>query len=177
VGAASRHHEEVAQKVRQKGCEAHGREEEALTVILASAHEGCMLSDTLAHDPEFHIVHETVKVFRLDLEGSPALFGGAGSQSGIAAALSWLREGMSEERPDIDPENYDFDALVLTAKGLWMIHAALELLPVTTDVLAVGSGAGPALGAVHAGASLEEAVCIAMRVDLQCGGEVVCEKL
>lgn len=66
----------------------------------------------------------------------------------------------------------DFTCLVLDEDGLWEFDSYCRAEQITEEFYAIGSGAKVALGAMHHGASAQEAVEIAKLVDPYTGGEV-----
>ena len=78
--------------------------------------------------------------------------------------IKWY--GSKKKKPKIHGE---FEALVLTPKGLYHVDDGLSFNLVNDPWFAIGSGSHAALGALHAGKTLEEAVEIACRVDVNSG--------
>ena len=95
------------------------------------------------------------------------LIGCAGANEQIETFLAWY--GTKKKKPQF-PKDTDFEALVLTTKGeLFAYDETLSRDKLTGDFYAIGSGGSAALGALHAGASLEQAVTIACLVDPHSG--------
>lgn len=81
--------------------------------------------------------------------------------------IKWY--GTRKKKPACFGKNADFEALVLTEKGLYHYDEFLSGGRLDNQWFAVGSGSFAALGALHAGRTLEEAVEIACKVDNQSG--------
>ncbi len=78
--------------------------------------------------------------------------------------------------PD-QPASGDFELLIWDGNHLYEDdgHGAVRIPPV--PFYAIGGGAGPALGAMHMGASAKEATKIAVKIDAGTNGRVVSMKL
>ena len=96
-----------------------------------------------------------------------AIIGTAGSHSLGEQFVKWY--GTKKKRPKEFGKDVDFEALVLTKKGLYHYDEYLSGGKVTQEWFAIGSGAKAALGALHAGATLEESIRIACKVDTMSG--------
>lgn len=68
-----------------------------------------------------------------------------------------------------EPMTVDVLALVTDGKKLWRIDGGFVAYEVTTPFDAIGSGGQAALGALHAGATPEQAIEIAGRICWNCG--------
>lgn len=77
--------------------------------------------------------------------------------------IKWY--GTKRKKPSVFGKNADFEALVLTDKGLFHYDEYLSGGKLNNPWFAIGSGSFAALGALHAGTTLEEAVEIACKVD------------
>ena len=104
-------------------------------------------------------VYQAQKIIRFKGD----LIGCAGSNQQIEAFLAWY--GTKKKKPQF-PKDVDFEALILTSKGdLFAYDETLSRDKLVGDFYAIGSGGSAALGALYAGASLEQAVTIATRID------------
>lgn len=93
-----------------------------------------------------------------------AIIGTCGDSDDGDLFVKWY--GTKKKRPKMQAE---FEALVLTPEGLYHFDDAVSANRVNSDWFAVGSGSHAALGALHAGKTLEEAVEIATKVDPNSG--------
>lgn len=94
------------------------------------------------------------------------IVGIAGNYGACVQFVKWLK-GERDEEPDMD----GVEAMVLTNSGKIMHYDGQhEPFEVDDDFSAIGSGATSALGALHAGVSLERAIEIAGLVDPSTGG-------
>ncbi|HEX5321493.1 MAG TPA: hypothetical protein VFW46_20215 [Stellaceae bacterium] len=99
------------------------------------------------------------KIARLQ-DGS--LFAGAGDTGAFTKLQRWLDGSREDERPSID----DNDVIVVDrATGVVTYYTGAGAREVEAPFIAIGSGMPPALGALHHGATAEEAVRIACMVD------------
>jgi 20S proteasome alpha/beta subunit len=96
-----------------------------------------------------------------------SFFAAAGNQGVWGKLLRWFLEPQGE-RPDVP----DCDVLVVRRDGTVEYFCDAGFRLIKGPFVAIGSGAPPALGALHAGADAETAVRIAMLVDPYTGGEV-----
>jgi hypothetical protein len=103
-----------------------------------------------------------------------AIIGTAGSHGLGEAFIKWY--GSKKAKPKFPPKA-DFEALVLTEKGLYHFDEDLSGGKVDREWFAIGSGSFAALGALHAGKTPEEAVLIACKVDPYSGEPVQVLKL
>ena len=71
----------------------------------------------------------------------------------------------------------EFEALVLTAKGLFHYDENCSSGPVLSQWCAIGTGGHAAYGALYMGATLEQAVEIACKVDIYSGEPIQTMKL
>lgn len=95
------------------------------------------------------------------------IIGAAGDNNHIEAFLAWY--GTRKKKPEFGA-NADFEAIVLTTKGdIWVYDETLSRDKIKGDFYAVGSGGNAALGALYMGATLEQAVEIACKVDPHSG--------
>lgn len=107
------------------------------------------------------------KVHRIQAaDGRVFLVGCCGRADHIEAFFAWMRGG---EKPSM-PLDAEFSALVIDERRrAWNIHDTLIYVRCTAKRWAIGSGCDYALGAMEAGASAEQAVRIASRLDVHCG--------
>ena len=105
------------------------------------------------------------KLFRV--KGS--LIGVTGDYSSGLLFVNWFQGGeLEDERPKLT----NFSALVVRANGEAFEYDK-SFVPIPAGrITAIGSGRGPALGALLAGANAVEAVHIAKKVDPDTGGLV-----
>lgn len=77
-----------------------------------------------------------------------------------------------KSKPPAILSDSEFVCLVLDEDGLWEFDSYCRAEQITEEFYAIGSGAKVALGAMHAGATAQEAVEIAKLVDPYTGGDV-----
>jgi ATP-dependent protease HslVU (ClpYQ) peptidase subunit len=95
-----------------------------------------------------------------------------GISGNCAKADGFLRAVINGTADPTAPEE-GVTALVISPDGRITVHEAAGRFDITgAEFWAIGSGTSAALGALHAGASAEEAVRIAMLIDNDSGGEV-----
>ena len=100
-----------------------------------------------------------------------AVIGVAGSHVLGEQFIAWY--GTRKKKPKF-PIKAEFEALVLTPKGLYHYDEDISASKVVNEWFAIGSGAHAALGALYAGKTLEEAVAIACKVDPWSGEPIQC---
>ena len=93
--------------------------------------------------------------------GKGWIIGAAGYSGDGEKFVKWFK---SKRRKSIQLDD-DFEALVVTPEGLFFVDGDCSLNEVKDPWYAIGSGSAAALGALHAGATLERAVEIACVVD------------
>jgi ATP-dependent protease HslVU (ClpYQ) peptidase subunit len=93
-----------------------------------------------------------------------AIVGVAGDAASVARFFAWFAE-RGEKGPPKLGKDAELEALILTPAGLFVCGSECALDEVEDEFFAIGSGAGPALGAMHMGASVKVAIEIAARVD------------
>jgi ATP-dependent protease HslVU (ClpYQ) peptidase subunit len=93
-----------------------------------------------------------------------AIVGVAGDGASVARFFLWFAE-RGEKGPPKMGKDAELEALILTPAGLFVCGSECALDEVEDEFFAIGSGAGPALGAMHMGASVKVAIEIAGRVD------------
>jgi hypothetical protein len=104
-----------------------------------------------------------------------AIIGTAGSCDLGEAFVKWY--GTKRKKPNGFGKGADFEALVLSSRGLYHYDEYLSGGRVNNAFFAIGSGATCALGALHAGADAEQAVRIACKVDNLSGEPIQIMKL
>ena len=79
--------------------------------------------------------------------------------------------GESQDRPDVYGED-EAEFIVTDGKQIWIADERLRMAPIGDKYWATGSGGAAAMAAMHMGASAEEAVKIAIKLDESSGGKV-----
>lgn len=80
--------------------------------------------------------------------------------------IAWVEAGMRGAPPLKDKDKSDHVGFVLlNSSGLYQMEGRGTLMPVDAEYWAIGSGADYAVGAMAAGATVEEAIEIAARYD------------
>lgn len=88
--------------------------------------------------------------------------------------VRWWKDGGNPPRP----KTKDVTALVLTPKGKILCFDSYHTFYEIRDPFtAIGSGAAAAMGALHAGATPQQAVRIASRVDAATGGKLTVRRI
>ena len=112
----------------------------------------------------------TQKIYHYPETGN--YFGVAGSVIPAIYIIDWINDGMNPmERPDV-PDGHTFDLLWVTTEGAWVGSQDCLFMPIEAP-FAIGSGGHLALGAMSAGADIDEAVRIASLYDVYTDSEVV----
>ncbi len=143
-----------------------------MTTVVASRSEGAMVSDSIAVDEKGlkHLCYE--KVMRFKIGGEDALLGFAGGLADCLILAHWVQIGAGYgDRPTFPPDA-EAECLVLTADAIRYYDTRCVAITIYEEFAALGTGEHLALGAMHAGASAEEAVEIAVCYDSNTGGEV-----
>lgn len=113
-----------------------------------------------------------VKLYRAH---NGAVAGAAGNAYACQRFGVWFA-GARGKSPNISSDS--FEALMLDIDGkIYLLDEHGTLLLRTGEYAALGSGAHLALGAMAAGATAEQAVAIAIKLNVMCGGEVQVERL
>lgn len=99
--------------------------------------------------------------------------GFAGSLTEGQAFVNWL--GGQSSKPEFKDD--EFEALVLTSKGLFYWDSFLCPVKVEDKFTAIGSGAELAMGAMEMGADAETAIKVARKRDSNTGGRVRAARL
>jgi ATP-dependent protease HslVU (ClpYQ) peptidase subunit len=113
------------------------------------------------------IVHDKQRKIRRLADGS--IIAGAGALAKVQRWERWIARGRKGKKPE-----GSFDAILLTSEKLLAWEDKGD--PVELDrqqFYAWGSGSLAALGALHHGATAEEAVQCAIKVDCGSGGKVI----
>ena len=98
-----------------------------------------------------------------DGDAYDVVIGLAGESTPGLVFLDWYGSG------DPEPESIsgaDFTALILTPQGLFEADAYCRPEQVLDEFYAIGSGAAAAMGAMHHGATAQEAVEISCKIDI-----------
>lgn len=114
---------------------------------------------------------EHTKIVKREKDG--ALCGGCGDAALVAAFKRWFLKG---EKGDPPPLSVGTDcassALIIYPNGTMVMHEKTGWYETINDKWAAGTGWEIAVGAMHAGASAEEAVRIAGKLDGATGNTV-----
>lgn len=103
------------------------------------------------------------KLYRKETkDGAHVIIATAGESSPSLIFVDWYGSG---KRPPKEIAGTDFTCLVLRRDGLFEYDGYCRGDKVLEDFYAIGSGAKAALGAMHMGATAEQAVEIACRID------------
>lgn len=129
------------------------------TVVFRS---GIMASDSCITAGDVR-VYDTSKLVRLK-DGSIA--GYAGCPHDAVAIVKWLNG------KDVDVDFTKTSFLVYTKGKKLLLYDTEFPLEVKAPYLALGTGTGPALGALYMGATAIEAVKAAIAIDTKSGGKV-----
>lgn len=139
-----------------------------MTTIVADSRSGIIVCDSRMTMDVNHWIPST-KVERMGDE----LIGCAGDDSDGQRWRSWYIGGKTGARPKCA----DFSALILRKTGVFYVYDGGYELLVERGFHAIGSGGGPALGALLAGATPKAAVRIACQIDNSSGGAIRVFKL
>jgi ATP-dependent protease HslVU (ClpYQ) peptidase subunit len=124
-----------------------------------------MASDSIASDGDTRCTVR--KLFKLH----GGIIGVAGDMSQCVALVRYLKRA---KRHMLPPDVSGVEALHLTRHGKILCYdGSLTPFEILDDFAAIGSGAGPALGAMHAGVDIATAIRIAAKVNSGTGGTVV----
>lgn len=121
---------------------------------------GVLAADSQASDSQ---VWRTRKIERLDTEAGELLVGWCGEVFAAQVFIEWLKDNKNR-KPDIG--NEDFEAIVIAKTGrvtIW--NQSMVPWKPRASYYALGSGAGPALGAMWAGKGAIAAVQAACKHD------------
>ena len=108
------------------------------------------------------------------------IFLGAGHELNISRARRWAHYRFDHKhRPEMpesvgeDKDDYDFSTILIQTDGtVWLFDGELAPYRVTDEYAGIGSGASYAIGAMDAGATVEQAVRIACNRDPMSSGPV-----
>ena len=107
------------------------------------------------------------------IERDGIVFGFAGGLSFMEGWIEWWLNGHDPKEKPTTPDRYEGVLLVFSSEGSWAVEThAGDPTPLENEVCAEGSGAVAALGALKMGATPEQAVKVAIEVDLYSGGEI-----
>lgn len=131
-------------------------------------------SKLMASDTQYTydgVIQYGPKIFRLN-DGS--LAGIAGDSAQGYSLVRWL----NEEVPNPPDKVVDTTVVLLRPGGdIWEFTGHLTAFPITAKYHAAGSGMGPALGALDAGATPRRALEVAIQRDIYSGGDIAVEYL
>jgi ATP-dependent protease HslVU (ClpYQ) peptidase subunit len=144
-----------------------------MTIIVASASERVMVSDTQVTGPDDRTIsYHAAKIVRCK---DGALAGAAGGNVPCLNFLKWAQDGRKGPKP---PSIKQVTGIVLTKKGEVLVYDGSHIAdPALGGFAAIGSGAPVAQGAHHAGARAVQCVEAAIAWSTHCGGRAVIEKL
>ena len=153
-----------------------------MTTIAFSRRDGMIAADSRNTDSS----GATFSVRKIEKLENGRYFLGSGHLYTIGLAREWAETDFDEEyRPEFgvmfcdQAEDFRFSCLVISEDGriVILLDDEMQPQPVTDDLLAIGSGAAYAIGAMAAGLSPEEAVGIAIQYDGNSGGPVQVEHI
>lgn len=135
-----------------------------MTVVCFRA--GVLAADRQVTSPEDLIVGEVTKIQNI----GGWLAGGSGFSSDLTSFFQWILDDMPKEKPDLSD---DFEGLLISPDGKVRRYGK-DLVDARTvaPYHAIGGGDGVALGAMAAGKTAEQAVKIASKLVLGCGGGI-----
>ena len=139
-----------------------------LTTIAANSRT--MAGDTVT-------LHDDIKgSYRKVYVVQDMVVGIAGCMDSGTLFVQWCERGMNSKSK---PRNLadEFTGLILNESGLYEYRNFMVPMKIERECWAIGSGAKAALGAMHMGASPEQAVQIACEIDLVSEGPVFTEEL
>ena len=103
------------------------------------------------------------------------LAGVAGDAARAAAFLRWFEKGEEGPQPTLiwekDGGSFDRALIVRKAGEPYEIYEPSGMFLMYAAYTAIGSGTPEAMGAMHHGATAEEAVAAAIAHDVHCGGD------
>lgn len=100
-------------------------------------------------------------------------FLGSGNCYTIGLCRQWAEDSFKEaSRPDFalfleDKDEYGFSCLAISPDGasVWLVDDEMSPMPIEDEYVGIGSGSAYAIGALDAGASVEQALAIAANRD------------
>ena len=127
--------------------------------------DGAVLAADSQEADDYIEQHASQKLFKV----GNTLIGIAGCVSSARAFIEWVKKGEPE---DEKPKVSGLIALVIRPNGRAFEYGeTLTPIPAAKKT-AIGSGRGPALGALLAGATADEAVRITKKIDPNTGGRI-----
>lgn len=132
---------------------------------------GVLAADTLVSDDTLVYGH-TIKIKRVR---HGWLVGGCGNIATLQQFLQKWSAGVAI--PAFDTDDDSFSGVALNPRGYFLTYEKEGVIKLDLDIFAIGSGGQVALGAMHAGATAEEAVKVAIKLIGNCGGNVTTLKL
>jgi len=139
--------------------------------------DGIIAADTLASTN-----YKTMEGVRKVGRTNKFLFGLAGRYANIHRVYHWIKEIENECSPHdfykhsekLDASGLDCTVILVEENGIiWTMQDDGNVCQVFSDYEATGSGQEFALGAMHAGASAEDAIKAASKFDAHTGGVVI----
>ena len=162
------------------GCVAGGLRVCAVHPCAAGAPVTCIVysAGTLAADSlTTHAASRVGGVRKITRGPSGAMAGAAGDTALCHDFLSQVEAGTLKDF-DIDGREDGFNGLLVTPDGmLHRVGPRGTVWPIDAACAAIGSGMDIALGALHMGATAQQAVEAAIAIDTGCGGPVQVERL
>ena len=140
-----------------------------MTTIIASKTEGAMAADMQCSYGE--LKHTAPKLFCW----VDALYGASGATEDCelfrvwACGLEALYPKDAKQKPALGE---DFAALCVCVDGLWRYGGKLVAITIEEPFWCIGSGREFATGALHMGATVQEAICLAAKLDVFTGEPV-----
>lgn len=140
---------------------------------------------TIAADSQTNVESESggIRKFRCEKlfrkktkDGAEIIIATAGHSSSGMVFVDWYGSGKKPPRVLLDNEP-DFTCLVLKKDGLWEYDSYCRGEKITEEFYAIGCGAKAALGAMHMGATAEQAVEITCKIDQFCSPPIVAMRL
>lgn len=144
-----------------------------MTVIVVR--DGVMAADTLVVG-NGNVAAGHIKKIRKMSDGW--ILGCAGALGNIVKFFDYWE--LPDEEKNIDEMNFDgLEVLIIDPKGevSYMESHSKYPMQITDDFFTIGSGSEVAMGALEAGATAEEAVRIAMKRVISCGGDLTSIRL
>ena len=140
-----------------------------MTTIVCDRYQ--MSSDSIASSDE-GVVYIS-KIFRI----RGGILGYAGSVPECTEFVNWFRSNKSKIKSKLEPDMSEVQALYLTKSGIYCYDFSTIPYKIKGKFTAIGTGSASALGAMHMGATTQQAVKISAKVNSGIGGPVVTKKL
>jgi hypothetical protein len=118
-----------------------------------------------------HTIFETRKIFTL---ADGTLVGICGVVNDALKFVDWVSRGYDREKLPTFSED-GFEAITVGPQGVHVWDMACMCIEVSSRYYAMGTGARYALGALHCGRTIEEAVAVSCALDPGSGGKIVSE--